>query len=503
MRSGTYIAALGRQSFEPSAPAPSSSQQANERQRELIKAQNDVLATVGVCLRDGRRDGDKAADLMVENEVGLAVGAVDSTVTYLASWPLVGVRNRLQTYTAYAGSGYLDVLKVAWHHSSWAALFAGMPVHLVYQLSVLAKEYLQTKLMRRLASSPIFFDKKSQKFRRVELLCGIDRCLSFAAWFLIYPLWYHSNLQVLHLLPPSPVLPSWHSFLLFTPSSAISLPYLAGPLFSLATGKSLLYQLATSSFIHGFLIHSVSSKLQFTLYSWILNRLPAPNNGQKASALIDHATLDEDVLGEMMAVEIEMEPSLEDLAEPRRSTYTATIPFDPQTGEIIVPPPQVSTDPLELDETDVEDSPPPSPRPPPLRRSSSLAAHQQQEREREQQQQRRREEKTHEQQVPKTKYRTTALSCHPVDVAASHAADCITNAVLLVAESMVLRNLAMNALGRGFNARVFPPLRIWGTGQGLVAKALVFGEWGLMFALFQASWGVCTWIGSRWFEYGV
>jgi hypothetical protein len=100
MRSGTYISALGRQSFEPSAPAPTSSQQANERQRELIKAQNDVLATVGVCLRDGRRDVDKNTDLMAENQAGLIVGAVDITMTYLASWPLVGIRNRLQVGSA-------------------------------------------------------------------------------------------------------------------------------------------------------------------------------------------------------------------------------------------------------------------------------------------------------------------------------------------------------------------------------------------------------------------
>lgn len=33
---------------------------------------------------------------MQENEVGLLVGAVDLTITYLASWPLVGIRNRLQ-----------------------------------------------------------------------------------------------------------------------------------------------------------------------------------------------------------------------------------------------------------------------------------------------------------------------------------------------------------------------------------------------------------------------
>ena len=102
MRSGSYIQALGRQSFEPSQPALSNtfnlipSQQSQERQRQLIKAQNDVLATVGVCLRDTKQSFEKSESLMAENEVGLLVGAVDLTVTYLASWPLVGIRNRLQ-----------------------------------------------------------------------------------------------------------------------------------------------------------------------------------------------------------------------------------------------------------------------------------------------------------------------------------------------------------------------------------------------------------------------
>lgn len=65
-------------------------------QRRLIKAQNDVLATVGVCLRDTKQSLDTSEAIMQENEVGLLVGAVDLTVTYLASWPLVGIRSRLQ-----------------------------------------------------------------------------------------------------------------------------------------------------------------------------------------------------------------------------------------------------------------------------------------------------------------------------------------------------------------------------------------------------------------------
>lgn len=106
MRNGSYIRALGRQSFEPSQGPPNSdnelpdngsstSEQSQENQRRLIKAQNDVLATVGVCLRD-TKCLDLSEAIMQENEVGLLVGAVDLTVTYLTSWPLVGIRNRLQ-----------------------------------------------------------------------------------------------------------------------------------------------------------------------------------------------------------------------------------------------------------------------------------------------------------------------------------------------------------------------------------------------------------------------
>jgi len=168
-------------------------------------------------------------------------------------------------------------------------------------------------------------------------------------------------------------------------------------------------------------------------------------------------------------------PALEDVS--------VRIDPDPATGEIATR--EVATDPLEL-----AASPPLSSPPPPLsRRATPLAQHQHQ----------------HQHQNyhhPRSEYHNTTLSAHPVDIAASHAADCIGNALLLVGESVVLRRLAWGVLaGRGLGGAVYRPFEIGGAGQGLVAKALVVGEWGLMWCLFEVSWGVSTWVGVRWFGY--
>jgi len=126
MRNGAYIRALGRMSFEPSTlsqppPEPDAAEQDNdsapnnensspsgsssnphppwtELQSELASAQNDVLVTVGLCLREThpRPKEEKVGLFMKENEVGLIVGALDLTAAYLGGWSLVNLRSRIQ-----------------------------------------------------------------------------------------------------------------------------------------------------------------------------------------------------------------------------------------------------------------------------------------------------------------------------------------------------------------------------------------------------------------------
>ena len=134
MRNGEYIRALGRMSFEP--PESGSLEQDNqtiensistennsptrqsgsshprwsELQSELAAAQNDVLVTVGVCLRETgpRTKGEKTGLLMKENEVGLIVGALDLTAAYLGGWSLISIRSRRQVIYPLLSGPLLD-----------------------------------------------------------------------------------------------------------------------------------------------------------------------------------------------------------------------------------------------------------------------------------------------------------------------------------------------------------------------------------------------------------
>jgi len=514
MRSGSYIQALGRQSFEPSQPAlpntfnPLPSQQSQERQRQLIKAQNDVLATVGVCLRDTKQSLEKTESLMAENEVGLLVGAVDLTVTYLASWPLVGIRNRLQTYRGFQGFRYRDVIKLAWRGSTWGELFCGMPAHIYYQVVNLARDYGQARIWHVLQNKPFFKDSATGRPKRQTLLRFIDKCVSLGSWFMIYPLWHHSNLQTLHLLPPSPLFPSLRTFIPFSPWSPISLPTITGPLLSVTTAKSLLFQAATSYFLHSLVMQSISAALQYYLFKRILEVLPRPSKDSGCNCFTEPEdypeepntmtieAVDIDNPEDFHGITATMEDAAAAAAPSTHTTYTATITLDPVTGELLSPSQPDDGDPLEIEaEEPTRPLLPPRPPTPPRRRRRSSPSR----------------PPPCQSSLPSSHqhgrsqlYRQTTLSSHPVDVVASHAADCIANSLIVTAESAVLRMLARNILlSRGFtpDGLVYPPFQIRGPGQPLVSKALIAGEWGLMWCLFEATWAVSTFVGVRWFGY--
>ncbi|KAG0131252.1 hypothetical protein HOY82DRAFT_339339 [Tuber indicum] len=474
MRNGSYIRALGRQSFEPSQPASdadsagsSTCEQSQEMQRRLIKAQNDVLATVGVCRRDTKQNQVLSEAIVEENEIGLLVGAIDLTITYLTTWPLVGVRNRLQTYRAYEGLGYRDVLSLTFRNNGILEMLSGMPAHMCYQLVNVGRDYVQGRFLRYLSTKPLFRDPKTNKPRK-KLLYTVDRCVSTLSWFLVYPLYQHSVLQSLHLLPPTSILPSVYSFIPFSSQSPLVLPSCPGPILSFSALTFLASQAANSYFLSSFFQQYSCGLLQFFFFNQLRRVIPRPTNPDAASIAgaldegLDGGNWDMDIhappppADETVAIMIEQTSSEGDRS---RQHFIATVQFDePQP----FPRGTSWTEEEEQPLTEMVDGEP-----------------------------------------PLTQHRVTRLSLHPADVVASHVADGISTAFSSIFESAVMRTIATSFLLRqGVDAgvvkrRVFSPWEFRGN-AGLVAKALA-GEWGLMWLLFEGSYFATTWLGINWF----
>ena len=74
--------------------------------RRLRRAQNDVLATVGVCVErdedtlstvaNGGNDRKKVERVVTENEVGLGIAAGELGLAFLSLWGVSAFRGRLQ-----------------------------------------------------------------------------------------------------------------------------------------------------------------------------------------------------------------------------------------------------------------------------------------------------------------------------------------------------------------------------------------------------------------------
>ncbi|KAK6354332.1 hypothetical protein TWF730_008739 [Orbilia blumenaviensis] len=228
--SASTNAATTSSAVVPAQPSARSRAQASiELQRSLRKAQNDVLNTIGLQLHkgSGRREKSRAERTALqekEDDMGLLLGGIDLACMYFFTWPLIGIRNELQTFQGLEDIPYTDLLALLVKHRSVLDCFAGVSAHIIYQLVNVFREYLQSLLFKWLKRQPIFRDPKTKKPNR-RLLNLLYKGMTLSAFFLIYPIYRHSVLQSLHLIPATPILPplsDFHPFRAF-----IGLPLLA------------------------------------------------------------------------------------------------------------------------------------------------------------------------------------------------------------------------------------------------------------------------------------
>ncbi|KAI9795355.1 MAG: hypothetical protein M1833_007203 [Piccolia ochrophora] len=206
--------------------------------RSQIRAQNDVLATVGVCV--GVKNANKQTDsqprfksekehldsIMRENEIGLVVSTTDLGLHFFGTWWIHGLRNRLQTFPMWSDIYLRDMARLQLkHYGVWSFFLAGMPAHIVFLLLNAGKDFALAAFHQWAYTSLAYGDPSRRRRRRKkQALVFVDHLLNLAGFTLLAPLYMFSTLQILSLLPAYPLFPRVRAMVPFSAASPLQAP---------------------------------------------------------------------------------------------------------------------------------------------------------------------------------------------------------------------------------------------------------------------------------------
>ncbi|KAM5481610.1 hypothetical protein McanCB56680_004146 [Microsporum canis] len=257
--------------------------------RQLRKAKNDVLSTMGIVVSGeelnsaSMREQDKIASLAEENDFGLALAALDQLIMFGASWWTKSLACRIQTFKNYTSVSLTDIILRERHRVGFAGFYlAGLPVWTMsFLLSVCRSHLLESALDSLHSTVSSLLDAKwYKKFTR-----GLFTALTFGANSAVIIIlgqgYMFSLLQSLHLLPAF-LIPSPYSFIPFTQNSLIQLPPFPSELSVHSIG---LYgiSLITSPFVLFNLYTNIRPVVEARIYRILRRRLPKPDRPDKLS----------------------------------------------------------------------------------------------------------------------------------------------------------------------------------------------------------------------------
>ncbi|KAI9748053.1 MAG: hypothetical protein M1815_003635 [Lichina confinis] len=194
--------------------------------RRLIRAQNDVLATIGVCVanpqsntitiqRSGTtivspEDGDFIDGLDCTSATGLGLLASDFALLFLATWWNAGVRYRLQAFPWLAGKNIFRTIRSDVQALGWKRFFlGGLSSSTIQVFSSIGRDGAISLLHRFLYMQLAYNEKSLKRRKRWNTLLGyLDRGLMMA-WFIhLAPFGAWSMLQHLGLIAPYAPIPT-------------------------------------------------------------------------------------------------------------------------------------------------------------------------------------------------------------------------------------------------------------------------------------------------------
>ncbi|KAL8914605.1 MAG: hypothetical protein Q9171_000786 [Xanthocarpia ochracea] len=311
--------------------------------RRSRRAQNDVLATVGVLLgpdqlvqeprtphvqrQRGTPSVEMNRDIDYESDLGDQIYTAYLALDGFSHGRMRCARQRLQTFRFYTGVPLRRILSTEWRSLGSSLFFWGslpgdlltfqMFQHTVYDYARLATEDYLARMLPR---------TRSVRLNRL-LIFGdsiIKHCLRVVHWSIVGPFRFHSVLQGLGLRPLWPIFPGLIDFVPSTAGSLLRPIHLPTSL-TFKSGIGYLAAVATSPLALLYLSDILHYAIGLKVFTYIRLALPRPDNPDPLSNSCA-ALRGENVPGHDTVVEAEYAktvPGLDIIAE---GVYARNIP---------------------------------------------------------------------------------------------------------------------------------------------------------------------------------
>ncbi|RAL05846.1 uncharacterized protein BO80DRAFT_397087 [Aspergillus ibericus CBS 121593] len=267
--------------------------------RELRRAKNDILSTMGVVVSEDRNMGgldeqQKIDIIATENDYGLVMATLDQVSVFLGSWWTSSLLGRIQTFRSYTRLPLLSIVRLERPaYGLMGFYFAGIPAWAVSTCISFCRHQPLERLIAFLQNQFLNDDVGSKLVR--ALLNVLHSSARGTLLVLAIQTYMYSLLQSLHIVPAHSM-PGIRFFLPFGELASMQLPELPTDL-SIGSLVGLFLSILKTPSVLVYLSVYLRPVVEVRLYRFIRRRLPKPIY---ADALSVKVAYDNDLIDWMM-----------------------------------------------------------------------------------------------------------------------------------------------------------------------------------------------------------
>ncbi|KAJ5907419.1 hypothetical protein N7495_000101 [Penicillium taxi] len=261
--------------------------------RELRRAKNDILSTMGIVVSGEDRTASKSDEqekinqIAAENDFGLVITTLDQIFVFFGTWWTSSLTARIMTYKHYTHAALLNVIRSERGATGLLGFYcAGIPAWALSSSLAIARDNPPRRLFITLRDYILGFTGSGSLFRGVRLSLNLTYQMARNVMLLLsLETYMYSLLQTLSLVP-SNAFPSIRLAIPFSEQSLVQLPTLPNDFSIPSVGGYLLRLLASPGVLAFLYAFYLRPGLEDRLYRLIRRQLPKPPRADDLSVRV-------------------------------------------------------------------------------------------------------------------------------------------------------------------------------------------------------------------------